>query len=203
MFHRKLRGNLDGRGVEVNAVRRAAQRKERVLVRFGKRVVPSRRLFGLRQKFMTSRDPSQRKAPVADARGFFVAVTEVRDTRPRRTDIVVAERAKIFQRVIENERVKLINQNVVEVRERRVEFGRQEQIAVSRDALEERRREVRNHVAFREVGENFSFGRDEYQRVVAKDATNLRKRNPFKGVNLFAVNGNDHGDFCRQNFSPR
>ena len=95
-------------------------------------------------------DIAKGKAAVADTRSILEHILDIHSW-PRRADIVVAERAEIFQRIIKNERVELINQNVVEVLEYLVKERRHHQMVVSLDALEELRRKMRNHVAFREV----------------------------------------------------
>ena len=148
-LRRKFVRDINGRDVEI-AISALAAIREKIIfgILFG---VPIGNQIGMVDEQIVMRlNVAQAEAAVADARNYFSPIVSVH-ARPRCTDVVVAEPTKIFRRVIENERVELIKQYVVEVRERLVKVGRQHQSAVRRHALEMLRRELCDEFIWRDV----------------------------------------------------
>ena len=197
----KTDGNFDGRGVEVNRVVHAAPTEETVLIKIFAEIIPFGQGDAFFQKLVAGFDFAKGEAAVADARNFFCLHGEPRVISDGRANVIVSERAKKFQRVIKNERVELVKQNVIEAQERLVKERSHEQAVVSLVALKKFLREVDNGVARFKVRKNFSFGRDEHELILAQNFSGLRKGNFFKLVELLFVTGNDDGDFGLQNFS--
>ena len=148
-LRRKFVRDIDGRDVEI-AISALSAIREKIIfgILFG---VPIGNQIGMvDEQIVMSLNVAQAEAAVADARNYFSPIVSVH-ARPRCADIIKSEPTENFQRVIENERVELMNQNVVEVRERLVKVGRQHQSAVRRHALEKLRRELHDGFIRRDV----------------------------------------------------
>ena len=108
-------------------------------------------------------DVAQRKTAVTDTKTLAVNAFCVHHW-PRRTDIVIAEIAKVFQLVGEHERVQLMDQNVVVavIAEHLVKFREHHQLIVSANGFKELRRKTRKLVARLKEGKIFVVRQDEY-----------------------------------------